>query len=57
VTTPVCDEKKIKVVYRTGLQGPQGVNIYVGNIDGGAPNSNYGGLVKIDGGTPEGYTV
>lgn len=51
MTTPICDEKKIKIIYRTGLQGPQGY--IIGNIDGGVPNSVYGGLLKIDGGTPE----
>lgn len=50
-----CDDKKITVIYRTGLQGPQGENIYVGNIDGGVANSNYGGLQKIDGGTAQGW--
>lgn len=51
----IGDDKKIKIIYKTGLQGPKGENIYVGNIDGGVPNSNYGGIPKIDGGTPEGW--
>lgn len=49
---PVQDELKIKVIYRTGLQGAQGNTEYVGNIDGGEPDSNYGGTNNIDGGTP-----
>jgi hypothetical protein len=33
-----------------GVQGIQGATTYVGNIDGGAPNSVYGGTNIIDGG-------
>lgn len=35
-----------------GIQGIQGATTYVGNIDGGAPDSVYGGIFNIDGGTP-----
>jgi len=52
------DDKVIKIIYRTGLQGPQGVigpTQYVGNIDGGQANSNYGGIPQIDGGSAEGW--
>lgn len=45
MTTITIDDKVIKIIYRTGLQGPQGIvgpTQYVGNIDGGQANSNYG---------------
>ena len=37
----------------TGPQGPAGDTVYVGNIDGGAPDSVFGGSISaIDGGGP-----
>lgn len=37
----------------TGPQGPKGDQIYLGNIDGGVPESNYGGIFNNpDGGEP-----
>lgn len=36
-----------------GIQGPAGDTVYVGNIDGGAPDSVFGGSISaIDGGGP-----
>jgi hypothetical protein len=60
MATIITDDKVIKIIYRTGLQGPkgeQGDPIYVGNIDGGMANSNYGGPPIIDGGTAEGWEL
>ena len=36
----------------TGPKGDKGDTVYVGNIDGGVPTTNYGGTNAIDGGTP-----
>lgn len=36
----------------TGATGATGAQIYIGNIDGGTPDANYGGTQVINGGTP-----
>lgn len=63
--TPIYAVTSVRLLYRwngaswinTGskynfLVGPQGATTYVGNIDGGSPNTSYGGTNPIDGGTP-----
>ena len=39
------------VIGPIGPQGPQGDTVYVGNIDGGLPDSAYADMAPIDGGT------
>ena len=51
---PSFDEKKIRLIYKTGLQGPKGDTTYIGQIDGGGAASQYGGTFTVDGGNAEG---
>lgn len=42
---------EVQLAGAEGPQGPKGDTEYVGNLDGGGPDSIYGGLEVIDGGS------